>query len=236
MKAQWFIHRDGAVQGPFTKNEVDDRISAGTLGADCLVWARGSNEWLPIDQWKTLSAKIEDSNKPAKTRVWYCDSGAGQPAGPLTQDELVQHLKGLNRWDIVTLWGTGLLKWLPLFECPDVMDLVGISRRENPRAPLLGQISITPVGSSQPAQITPSLTVSIAGFGIRNGGFLSRGDRVQVAIKSRDLPSVIHAAGEVLYVSRMGDAGIKFLELSPEAQSILADHIRRFTDQAAAAA
>lgn len=235
MKAQWFIHRDGAVLGPFTTSEVDDRIATGGLAADCLVWARGSNEWLPMDQWKTLSSQIEESSKGTKHRVWYCDSGAGQPAGPLTQDELVEHLKGLNRWDIVTLWGTGLLKWLPLFEVPEVMDLVGISRRENPRAPLLGQIACTPMGSTTPAQILPCLTVSIGGFGVKAAGALSRGDKVQVVIKSRDLPGPVHATGEVLYVSRIGDAGVKFLDLSPEARAILSDHIQRFNDAAAAA-
>jgi hypothetical protein len=136
----------------------------------------------------------------------------------------------------VTLWGTGLRKWLPLFEVPEVMDLVGISRRENPRAPLLGQIALTPVGSSMPAQIMQALTVSIGGFGVKGAGALSRGDRVQVAIRSHDLPGIVHATGEVLYVSRVGDAGIKFTGLSPEARSILADHIRRFHDIANAAA
>lgn len=235
MKAQWFIHREGAVLGPFTPTDVEKQIASGHFNSECLVWARGSNEWLPMSQWKTLVATVGDATKHVVERVWYCDSGAGQPAGPLTQNELVEHLKGLNRWDIVTLWGTGLLKWLPLFDVPEVMDLVGISRREHPRAPLLGQVALTPSGSATPAQMLASLTVSIAGIGVKSAGFLQRGDRVQIAIKSRDLPSIIHVSGEVLYVSRVGDAGVKFIDLSPESRALLADHIRRFNDQAAAA-
>ena len=235
MKAHWFIHRDGAVLGPYTAAEVDAQLSAGGFGADCLVWARGSNEWLPMSQWSTLSSKIEEGAKNVAGRVWYCDSGAGQPAGPLTQNELVEHLKGLNRWDIVTLWGTGLLKWLPLFEVPDVMDLVGISRRENPRAPLLGQAALTSQGSSMSSQLLTCSTISVGGIGVKNAGSLSRGDRVQIVLKSTDLPTTIHAVGEVLYVSRIGEAGIKFLELTPEAHSILFDHVRRFHEKAQAA-
>ena len=235
MKAQWFIHREGAVLGPFTPSDVDKQIASGYFTSDCLVWARGSNEWLAMAQWKTLVAKMGDGARPTAERVWYCDSGAGQPAGPLTQNELVEHLKGLNRWDIVTLWGTGLLKWLPLFEVPEVMDLVGISRRETPRAPLLGQVALTPSGSATPAQMLASLTVSLGGIGVKNAGFLQRGDRVQLAIKSRDIPTVIHVTGEVLYVSRVGDAGVKFSDLSAEARALLTDHIRRFHDAAAAA-
>ncbi len=235
MKAQWFIHREGAVLGPFTPADVEKQISSGHFNSECLVWARGSNEWLPMSQWKSLVGRMADPAKTVAERVWYCDSGAGQPAGPLTQNELIDHLKGLNRWDIVTLWGTGLLKWLPLFEVPEVMDLVGISRREHPRAPLLGQVALTPSGTSTPAQILPSLTISVGGMGLKNAGFLQRGDRVQIAIRSRDIPTVIHVTGEILYVSRIGDAGVKFIDLSPEARALLTDHIQKFHDQVAAA-
>jgi hypothetical protein len=235
MKAQWFIHSNGVVLGPFKTDDVNSRITKKEFGADCLVWAKGSNEWLPMNQWSILSAKADQETKTVVERVWYCDSGTGQPAGPLTQKELVDHLKGINRWDIVTLWGTGLLKWLPLFEVPEVMDLVGISRRENPRAPLLGEIALTQVGSAIAAHVVPALTISVKGFGIKNAGFLQRGEKVQIAIKSRELPATIHATGEVLYVSRSGDAGIKFVDLSPESLALLVDHIRRFTDEIAAA-
>lgn len=232
-KQTWFVHREGTVLGPFSSYEIEARVLDGTLGEGCLIWARGTTEWSPIAEWKDLQTKVEALQKVADGRIWYCDSGSGQPAGPLTQSELIDHLKGLTRLEAVTLWGTGLHKWMPLFEVPDVMDLLGISRRENPRAPLLGSIAITPIGSTIPAQVLPALTISIGGFGVRTAGFLNRGDRVQIAIKSSDLPSTIHATGEVVYVSRSGDAGIKFTELPAESKSILFDHVRRFTDASA---
>lgn len=236
MKTLWFVHRDGAVLGPFSSDEVEKNIESGALGPDCLVWARGTNEWSPITQWKALSSKIHASQKTSDNRVWYCDSGAGHPIGPLTQGELADHLRGLNRWDIVTLWGTGLLKWLPLFEVPEVMDLVGISRRENPRAPLLGQIALTAVGSSMPAQVLQALTISIGGFGVKNAGALSRGDKVQIAIKSKEFAGTVHALGEVLYVSRTGEAGVKFLDITAENKSMIIEHIKRFESEKSSAA
>lgn len=228
MKAIWFIHRGGAVSGPLTSVEVDRRIGAGTIDPDTLIWARGSNEWTPAAQWKDLQSRIEAVDAFSNGRVWYCDPGSGQPAGPLTQNELVQHLKGHTRLEAISLWGTGLARWMPLFEIPEVMDLIGISRREHPRAPLLGQAAITSAGSSVPAQVLSTLTVSVGGFGVKQAGLLTIGDRVQIALKSNDLPSVIHATGKVIYVSRTGEAGIGFLDLSAEAHSILFDHIRRF--------
>ncbi|MDX9732379.1 MAG: GYF domain-containing protein [Bdellovibrionales bacterium] len=230
MKILWFVHREGTVLGPYTTAEVESRISSGSLGEDSMIWARGTNEWSPVAKWKALSSSLEESSKKNNNRIWYCDSGLGHPAGPLNQTELIEHLKGINRWDTVTLWGTGLSKWLPLFEVPEVMDLVGISRRAHPRAPLLGQAALTPVGSTIPAQLLPTLTVSIGGFGVKNAGFLHRGDLVQISIRSREIPSAVHATGEVLYVSRNGEAGIKFRDLSTEAQSVLFDHIRRFNE------
>lgn len=236
MKTLWFVHRDGAVLGPFSSDEVEKNIASGSLGPDCLIWARGTNEWSPISDWKSISAKIHASHKSSDNRVWYCDSGSGHPIGPLTQGELADHLRGLNRWDIVTLWGTGLVKWLPLFEVPEVMDLVGISRRENPRAPLLGQVALTAVGSSMPAQVLQALTVSIGGFGVKNAGALNRGDKVQIAIKSREFSATVHALGEIIYVSRTGEAGVKFLDITAENKAIISAHIRRFHDEASVAA
>jgi hypothetical protein len=236
MKTLWFIHRDGAVLGPFSGDEVERNIESGSLGPDCLVWARGTNEWSPISEWKSLSSKIYASQKSSDSRVWYCDSGSGHPIGPLTQGELADHLRGLNRWDIVTLWGTGLVKWLPLFEVPEVMDLVGISRRENPRAPLLGQVALTAVGNNMPAQLLQALTVSVGGFGVKNAGDLNRGDKVQIAIKSPEFSSTVHAIGEIIYVSRTGEAGVKFLDITTENKAIISDHVRRFNDEAAVAA
>ncbi|MBN8539692.1 MAG: DUF4339 domain-containing protein [Deltaproteobacteria bacterium] len=231
MKTSWFVHRDGAVLGPFSADEVEKNIESGSLGPECLIWARGTNEWSPISEWKSISIKIQAIQKSSDSRVWYCDSGSGHPIGPLTQGELADHLRGLNRWDIVTLWGTGLVKWLPLFEVPEVMDLVGISRRENPRAPLLGQVALTAVGSSMAAQVLQALTVSIGGFGVKNAGALNRGDKVQISIKSREFPSTVHALGEIIYVSRTGDAGVKFLDITAENKAIITEHIRRFHDE-----
>lgn len=236
MKTLWFVHREGAVLGPFSSDEVEKNIESGSLGSECLVWARGTNEWSPISDWKALAAKIQASHEMSDSRVWYCDSGSGHPIGPLTQGELADHLRGLNRWDIVTLWGTGLSKWLPLFDVPEVMDLIGISRRENPRAPLLGQIALTAVGSSMPAQVMQALTVSVGGFGVKNAGALNRGDKVQIAIKSREFHATVHALGEILYVSRTGEAGVKFLDITPENKAIIAEHIQRFYNTSSSAA
>lgn len=236
MKPIWFIHRSGAVSGPLTSVEIDRRLGAGAIEPDSLVWARGTNEWTPISRWKELQSQIESATAFANGRVWYCDTGSGQPAGPLTQNELVQHLKGHTRLEAISLWGTGLPRWMPFFEVPEIMDLIGISRREFPRAPLLGQAAITSSGSAIPTQLLSTLTVSIRGFGVKQAGALSLGDRVQVSLKSNDLSSNVHAAGKVLYVSRTGEAGICFLDLSAEARSILFDHVRRFHDQETVAA
>jgi hypothetical protein len=236
MKTLWFVHRDGAVFGPFSSDDIENGIADGSFGPTCLIWARGTHEWSPIIQWKQLAQKIEASQKAADNRVWYCDSGAGHPIGPLTQSELAEHLRGLNRWDIVTVWGTGLLKWLPLFEVPEVMDLVGISRREKPRVPLLGQIAMTTVGSQVPAQLLPSLSISVGGLGVKNAGGFNRGDKVQIAIKSQDISGTIHALGEVLYVSRMGDAGIRFLDISPDHAKLIAKHVQLFQTNGSLAA
>ena len=236
MKPIWFIHQGGSVTGPHSEVEVERRLGSGTLTPEVLIWARGANEWQPISEWKTLQAKIAAIANANTGRVWYCDSGSGQPAGPLTEAELIDHLKGFSRLESMLLWGSGLEKWTPLFEVADVMDLIGISRRESPRVPLLGQVAVTQIGSSSPAQVLQTATVSNGGIGVKLAGFLTPGDRVQLVIRSRDFGSILHVTGRVLYVSRTGDAGIKFDETSAELRSVLHDHIRRFNSNERAAA
>ena len=95
---------------------------------------------------------------------------------------------------------------------------------------------MTTVGSQSPAQVLPLLTISIGGFGVKNGGGFNRGDKVQIAIKSRDISGAIHALGEVLYVSRMGEAGVRFIDISSEDKALILEHVKRFHAEGSIAA
>lgn len=236
MKTLWFIHSAGSVWGPFSSAEVQSRIDSHSFDTNSLVWARGTNEWLPLSEWSTLNKKLDIAAKQAVSKVWYCDSGTGAPVGPLTQEELIQHLQGLNRWDIVTLWGAGQPKWLTLFEMPEVMELVGISRRTHPRAPLLATALLTPNEEAVSPQLLQVKTISVGGFSVKNGGYFNRGDKVQISIRSEQLEKSLHATGEILYVSQRGEAGIRFANLTPGDTKIIEQYIKRFNLEEADAA
>lgn len=236
MKPIWFIHQGGAVIGPLDSVEIERRLGAGTLAPECLIWTRGSNEWMPISDWKKIEERVVAGQAAAKGRIWYCDAGSGKPTGPLTESELTLFLKGYSRLEAILIWGTGLKRWTPLFEVPEVMDIIGISRRENPRAPLLGNAAVMQIGLALPAQLLPTLSVSIGGLGVKNAGHLSPGEKVQISIQSRDLVNVVRTSGTVLYVSKTGEAGLRFDDPTAEMISIVHDHVRRFGPAAKAAA
>ena len=44
---QWFTARDRQQAGPFDEATIRQRIDAGLLGRDDLVWRDGMPEWLP---------------------------------------------------------------------------------------------------------------------------------------------------------------------------------------------
>jgi len=230
MKPSWFVHKNGLVLGPFVESEVTNQLSSGTLDGSCLVWSRSTAEWTPLDQWETIKNGHLASAKSEGARVWYCDSGTGQPLGPITEVELVQLLRGFENMDAIKLWTEGMKDWSRVFDLPNVLDLVGISRREHPRAPILGQAALTLLEPGSQTQMAPLQSISIGGLGARvSEGGLSRGDRVQILIKSPDLGASVHASGIVMYVARSGVLGIRFVDISAEAKTLIFDHVRKFT-------
>lgn len=234
MKATWFVHKNGIVLGPFKETEISSQLETGTLDLDCLVWSRSTAEWTPLAEWEQLRKNTPIALKTETARVWYCDSGTGEPLGPITEPELIQLLRGFENLDGVKLWSDGMPNWSRIYDLPNVLDLVGISRREHPRAPILGQVALTLLEPGAKTQMAPLQTISVGGLGARlSEGGLSRGDRVQVLIKSPELGSSVHASGIVMYVSRTGVLGLRFIEVSAEARALIFDHVRKFTDQKA---
>ena len=234
MKRSWFVHKNGLVLGPFLESEVTNQLSAGALDKACLVWSRSTSEWTPLEQWDVIKNGSLVSAKSEAARVWYCDSGSGESLGPITEVELVQLLRGFENLDNIKLWTEGMKDWSRIFDLPNVLDLVGISRREHPRAPIIGQAALTLLEPGARTQMAPLQTISIGGLGARMAeGGLSRGDRVQILIKSPDLGATVHASGVVMYVARSGVLGLRFVEISAEARALIFDHVRKFSDQLA---
>lgn len=230
VKKIWFIYTNEVVSGPFETKAVQDQLTNGSLSAGSFIWWKGQREWMPIHLWQNqLNQILTNEDEKTNSRVWYIDLGSGgQPAGPMTHSEMLAHLRGITNLSKIRLWTVGMPKWTSLFEMSDVVDQLGMSRREHDRAPLMGTVAITAIGGVATTTITRAASISAGGMGISDAQGLTRGDEVQIVIKSPEFTNPIRVLAEVVYVTSQGHAGLRFQHLHSETQSIIFDYVKKF--------
>lgn len=229
-KKIWFIYSNEVVKGPFDTETVREQLNTGALPSNCFIWWKGQREWMPVNLWENqLKQILMNEDEKSHSKVWYIDLGSGaQPTGPMTHKEMLAHLRGISSFGKVRLWTVGMPKWTSLFEMSDVIDQLGMSRREHDRAPLMGAVAITAVAGLPSTTITRAASISVGGMGINDAQGLSRGDSVQLVIKSPEFPNPIRVQAEVVYITSQGHAGLKFQQLHPETQSLIFDYVKKF--------
>ena len=224
----WFVYSNDIVSGPFDTKAVQEQLTAGKISSNSFIWWKGQREWMPIPLWETqLKQILKTEDEKVQSPVWYIDL-SGSPVGPLTQNEMLAHLRGVPNLGKVRLWTVGMNKWTNLFELHDIMDQLGMSRRENPRAPLMGTVAVSRLAEDTQPMIARAASVSIAGMGINDAHGLTKGEEVQVVLKSPEFPHPIRVQATAVYITQQGYAGLKFTSVHPETQSLIHDYVKRF--------
>lgn len=228
MSQAWFIYADEVVSGPFNTEAVREKIRTGLLPANSFIWWKGQREWIPVASWDSQVEQIlQSAVDRAKKPVWYIDSGKS-PTGPFTENELIDQLKSQPSLARVRLWAVGMEKWTSIFELNDVMELLGLSRREHERAPLMGSVAITRSNEDPKGFVLRAASISVAGMGVTGKHDLRVGDVLSLLVKSNEIPGNLHLRGEVAYIAANGYAGIRFERVHPETQSMILDYVKRF--------
>jgi hypothetical protein len=227
MTKNWFIHSKEVVSGPYTTEQVEADLQGERWHDSDLIWWKGQTEWMPMKIWKvqlSYMSRVEPEKEEAP--VWYLDL-AGVPVGPLTQSEMFTQLKTAKNLGRVRLWSIGMPKWKGLFEVDEIREQLGLTRRENERAPLLGFVSVTRADDSTISRARAA-SISVGGMGVNDAGFLSRGEHLDLLIQSPEFPYPLRLQGDVVYVTSQGYAGIRFGKISSELHTILFDYVKRF--------
>jgi Tfp pilus assembly protein PilZ len=228
MNYAWFLYSNDVVTGPFTTEQVKEKIDLNMLDSKSFVWWKGQREWIALNLWQEQLPQLLDTGLGQKQKpIWYIDI-ENSPLGPLTQAELIQNLRGMTDLTEVRLWAVGMKKWCGFFEMHDVMEMLGFSRRENDRAPLMGTVAVSRGNEDPKGFVIKAASISVAGLGLAGAHALRRGDEISLLIRSGDLPSNIHARGEVAYVTDSGYAGVRFTLINSENQSLIHDYVKRF--------
>lgn len=229
----WFVYHRDIVAGPFDTEAVKQQIAAGRWSEDTFIWWKGQREWMPIRLWESQLAQIlRTETDKSQSAIWYVDT-TGSPVGPLTQTEMLSHLHGIKNPAKVRLWSVGMNKWTNLFELHEIMDHLGMSRREHDRAPLMGTVAISRMSEDATAMIARAASISVGGMGINDGHGLTRGDNVQLVIKSSEFAQPIRTRATTVYVTAQGFAGLRFANTAPEALSLIHDYVRKFNQPVA---
>jgi hypothetical protein len=228
MKFAWFLYSNDVVSGPFSTEDVQNKIVTGILGANTHIWWKGQREWIPISTWlNQVDRIVQNAQDRAQKPVWYVDAGKS-PTGPLTEKELIDHLKNTPSLARVRLWAVGMEKWTSLFELSEVMELLGLSRRENERAPLMGTVAVSRSNDDPQGFVLRAASISVAGMGVQGRHDLRCGDSISMIVKSAEIPSSLSLRGEIAYVTANGYAGIRFETVHAEAHSLIVDYVKRF--------
>jgi hypothetical protein len=228
MANSWFICTNDVVSGPFSTEQVRNQIASGALHTNSFIWWKGQPEWIPLSTWESQLAEILKAKKEkAENKIWYIDLGMNT-LGPLTQSELIENLRGQESFGRINLWSVGMEKWTSIFDMREVMEEVGISRRLNERAPLMGSVAVSRSNIDPRSYVMKAASISMAGMRVTGEHDLRRGDHVTIVIKSASLPASLHLSGEVAYVTSQGYVGVRFVKAQPEAQTIIVDYVKRF--------
>lgn len=228
--AQWFVTANDIVEGPFTTEELKTRVQSGTLGESYLIWGRTMQEWRTPSRWMSdLSGLLEKMNTDQDYRHWHY-SYEGQSYGPMNREKLLESLKNVKHTSDVLIWTKGMKAWAPLYEFHDLMDDVGVNKRQFPRAPIDGQV----IASWDEKKLTGKLdTISEGGCGGTGFADLVPGMTVSLDLESKSFFEVLKVKAEVRYVNENGYVGFRFQKLNMETRGAIIQYIKARSHTAA---
>ena len=232
--SQWFVIQNEKVAGPFSESEVKAQVAEGRLLGENQIWGRALNEWKTISWWMKESPQVINASvKPQSEQFWHY-AVDGDSRGPFNRVELINELKNQRATNQILLWTKGMKAWADLYEFHDILDELGLNRREHLRTSINGSVIVK---YDQLTALGQLKTLSSGGFGaVQLNQQISIGQTVTVELKSEQLGQTVSAKATVQYISDTGFYGFKFQALNMEAKSLIIDYIKNHRSQMSVAA
>lgn len=219
----WFILNRDQVAGPFSTEEIKSNVKSGLFDSQCLIWGHPQEEWKGISWWMNEAETHQYGTLPIKTLMEWHFAVAGEAHGPLPWEKLLSELRKIEQKEDLMLWTKGQKQWTSIFDFPDVMKALGMDRRQHTRAPIVGHVIVR---VQEQIIIGKLVDISQGGFGVTQMEGLTKGQIVDVYIKSENFREDIHAKAEVRYLDRKGYTGFRFDQIHMEAKSTIIDYVR----------
>ncbi|OFZ11619.1 MAG: hypothetical protein A2Z20_01215 [Bdellovibrionales bacterium RBG_16_40_8] len=219
---QWFIMQDEKIKGPYAHEEVKALYEGGQITRDCLIWGRSQDNWQGIVLW--INTQHEEEHEMTFEQLWHFAID-GNSKGPLSRKDLVAELRELRYKGEILVWTKGMSAWADIFDFHDLLDEIGINRREHPRAHIAGSVVVK---FQDKTMIGLLKTIGPGGFGATQiDSILTLGQTVTVELKSERLNAPLVAKATVQYASDTGLYGFKFNGINMESRAHIMDYIRR---------
>lgn len=228
MKKLWFVLDNQIVSGPFTSDEIYEGYRTGHFHTDAQVWWKGQRFWIPVSQWMTELPNIMQALESKSTpKNWYY-SFDGQSYGPMSKPELVNEIKKYSDYSRLQINHNGSEDWHKLFEFQELLSELGMNRRQHYRAPILGEVSIL---RHQDKFVGRAASISVGGIGVIGVSQLTKGEEVQMVVRSSLLASPIRTHAIVASVDESGFVGFQFTSINSESKAIISDYVKQFEAQ-----
>lgn len=223
MGLNWFVQKEDLVDGPITTEDVQTRLQSGQLSLQNMIWGRGLEGWIRLENWQQELPRLATaSHTEIQPEMWHFAHG-GKSHGPFPKGILVDELKNLESVGDVMIWTKGMKEWAPLFEFHDLLTLIGVNKRQFPRADLAGRAVIK---TSEGTLIGQLVTISEGGCGIVVDQGLVAGQTFSLEMQSPGFRETLHAKAECRYVSD-GIAGVKFTHISMETKGVIVQFVKQ---------
>lgn len=147
--------------------------------------------------------------------------------GEMTKEELTTFTAKQEDVSKISIFDKKDREWKEIYSIPDIVQRLGITRRENQRVPILAQFTGTLFGQGTPVNARV-ITISQAGIGITDNFELKLGETIQGQLTSPHFFSPVNLMAEVTYAGLDGYVGLKFVNMNDEMMALVMDYIKRF--------
>ena len=253
IETKWFLQINGKVQGPFNQNSLQTTIQGlGEANTEkALIWKHGLIAWIKasklpshsLDSQTVPSTEAQDGDTRTvvapdvelfeKTFSHTFAEGAfyraqinfvDQPL--MSKAELLTLIAKQQDVSKISIQDPKTKEWKEVYAFPDIVERLGLSRRKQPRVPILAQF--TGKSNSKKEVSCRVITISQGGIGFTENFELKIGDEVEGQISSPHFFQSINLKAEVIYAGQDGYIGLKFTQIPDESRAAIIEYIKKF--------
>lgn len=227
---KWFVLLNDHISGPFISTDVLNQIQQGH-SFEARFWAKGYSNWMTLEQFNQALKKEQQEASVTKsnTSQWFYKE-KNFDFGPFEFEELLSILKSKPEIHQIQIACGTKEQWKEIFQYKSFLEKLGISRRNHPRVPISGQLTI--VGGFLRGQKANLTTLSEGGLGAERIQSISIGEHIKGTFSSPNLSLPIHFQGEVVFInSNRTEFALKFTNLSTEALSQIIGYVKKFVEE-----